>query len=97
MMKHKVRVGDLSHGPFNVPFTDQERAVLHEINDLRTRVTCLKALLRELPQHACAPPEKYKPDRMEEFEDLERALGSLEAQLRWIPGGTYRFAEDELP
>jgi hypothetical protein len=94
-MKRKARPRDLSHGPFNVPFTARERQILRSINDLRTRTAELRADLHRLPVHACAPPENYRPDRMEEFSDIEQALGSLESRIRWIPGGTYRFEEDE--
>jgi hypothetical protein len=92
-----VHTGDLSHGPFNVPFTDQERKVLHAINDLRSQIEGLKADLRELPIHACVPPENHKPDHMEEFKDIAEALYSVESHLRWIPGGAHRFEEEPLP
>ena len=94
-MKRKVRVGDLSHGPFNVPFTEAERQVLREIDEVRERVERIKANLRQLPKHACAPPKNYDPDQMAMFKDIRTALDDLEAHLRWIPGGAYRFAEDE--
>jgi len=94
-MKRRLITGDTREYPFNTHFTDQEREVLGSIDDLRARVEALKAKLRELPHHACAPPENYRPDRMEEFTDIASALASLEQQLRWIPGGAYRFAADE--
>lgn len=97
MSREKTRVitGDTSRYPFNTHFTDHECQVLRQIRDLRERVDHLKALLRELPQHACKPPENYKPDQMESFMDIEGAIDSLEDRLRWIPGGAYRFAADE--
>jgi hypothetical protein len=97
MSREKTRViaGDTSQYPFNTSFTDHERHVLRQIRDLRARVNHLKAQLGELPRHACKPPENYKPDRMEEFTDIKSAIDSLEDQLRWIPGGAYRFAADE--
>lgn len=94
-MKKRLITGDTSEYPFNTHFTDQERQVLRMIDDLRERATSLKAALRKLPHHACKPPENYKPDRMEEFPAIEEALDSLEKQLRWIPGGAYRFEADE--
>ncbi len=90
-MARKAITGDLSYGPFNVPFTKQERRALHAIDDLRARIESLKVDLRELPIHACAPPENYAPERMEEFVAIARSLLDLEARLRWIPGGAYRF------
>ncbi len=94
-MKRRLITGDTREYPFNTHFTDHERQVLRTISDLRARVESLKAELRKLPHHACKPPEKYRPDQMEEFPALEEALASLEDQLRWIPGGAYRFAADE--
>jgi hypothetical protein len=94
-MKRRLIAGDTREYPFNTSFTDQERHVLRMIDNLRARVKGLKIAMSKLPQHACAPPENYKPDRMEEFPSIEEALARLEEQLRWIPGGAYRFAADE--
>jgi hypothetical protein len=94
-MKRRLIAGDTREYPYNTPFTDQERHALRMIDNLRARVKGLKTALRKLPQHASAPPENYKPDRMEEFSSIEEAIISLEEQLRWIPGGAYRFAVDE--
>lgn len=94
-MKRKVVAGEPGYGPFNVPLTPAEREVLEAIEDMRDRLAALKGKLRQLPKHACAPPEKYDPDRMENFKEIETALSELEATLRWIPGGAYRFAADE--
>jgi hypothetical protein len=94
-MKRKMVAGTPGYGPFNVPLTPQEREVLGAIDDMRDRLAALKGKLRQLPKHACAPPEKYDPDNMENFAEIETALTELESTLRWIPGGAYRFAEDE--
>ncbi|HSX22572.1 MAG TPA: hypothetical protein VLE97_07350 [Gaiellaceae bacterium] len=94
-MKRKVIAGEPSYGPFNVPLSPAERDVLGSIEDLRGRLAALKGKLTQLPKHACAPPENYDPDRMENFKEIETALSELEATLRWIPGGAYRFAADE--
>ena len=94
-MKTRLITGDTSQYPFNTHFTDHERQILRMIDDLRAKAEGLKVALRELPHHACKPPENYKPDRMEEFSDIKDALDSLEDQLRWIPGGAYRFAAGE--
>jgi len=94
-MKRRLITGNTHEYPFNTHFTPQEIEVLRAISDLKERVTGLKARLRTLTHHACVPPEKYRPDQMEEFETLTGALTSLEEQLRWIPGGAYRFAADE--
>jgi hypothetical protein len=94
-MKRRLIAGDTREYPFNTPFTNQEHHVLRMIDNLRARVKGLKAAMGKLPQHACKPPENYKPDRMEEFPSIEEAIASLEEQLRWIPGGAYRFATDE--
>ena len=94
-MRDKVRAGDPNFGQFNVPFTRRERHALRSIAELREQVKCLKSELRELSIHAHAPSRNHDPDDIEEFSEIDGAIDNLEAHIRWIPGGRYRFAADE--
>jgi hypothetical protein len=87
----KLQAGDLRVHPFNHVFTDQEKKVFQLIAQLRTTTTALKKELARTPIHACAPPEKYKPAEMEQIVEIEQSLDSLDLDLRWLPGGAYRY------
>lgn len=86
-----VTAGDRSVYPFNNAFTEQERRVFQIIEQLRTSMIALKRELAQTPHHACAPPENYDPQKMEVIQAIEESLDSLNLQLRWIPGGAYRY------
>jgi hypothetical protein len=90
-----ITAGDRSVYPFNHTFTEQERRVLQIIAQLRTSMITLKRELAQTPHHACAPPENYDPRKMEEIQTIEESIDSLDLQLRWIPGGAYRYAPEE--
>jgi hypothetical protein len=88
----KLQAGDLTVHPFNHPFTDQEKKVFQLIEQLRVTTAALKKELKRTPIHACAPPENYKPSEMEPIVEIEQGLESLDLDLRWLPGGAYRYA-----
>jgi hypothetical protein len=88
----KIKAGDRNVYPFNHDFTDQERKVFQLIEEVRTATHALKAELVRTPVHACAPPENYDPAKIEEIAQIEQSLDDLDLQLRWIPGGAYRYA-----
>ena len=87
----KLQAGDLSVHPHNHVFTDQEKKVFQLIEQLRTTMAALKKELRRTPMHAFKPPENYKPSEMEQISDIEQNLDSLDLELRWLPGGAYRY------
>ncbi len=89
----KVRAGDRSTYPFNHAFTEQERRVFQRIDQLRAMHAELKGELVRTPVNACAPPENFDPAEMEEFQKIEDAIDAIDRQLRWIPGGVYRYDE----
>lgn len=87
----KLKAGDRSVYPFNDAFTDQERRVFQHIEEVRVATRALKKELARTPVHACAPPENYNPAKMEGLEQIDETLDDLDLQLRWIPGGAYRY------
>lgn len=90
-MIKKITAGDTSTYPFNNAFSSQERKVFAIIEQLRTTMTTLKRELKQTPKHAHAPAENYNPNKMGAIEDIETSLDNLEINLRWIPGGVYRY------
>ena len=87
----KLKAGDRSVYPFNHAFTDQERKVFQLIEQVRGATRTLKEALVRTPKHACEPPENYDPAKIEEIASIEQSLDDLDLNLRWIPGGAYRY------
>lgn len=87
----KIKAGDMRVYPFNHAFSYQEKRVFALIEKLKATMAELTTELARTRVNASAPPENYDPKSIEAVDEIDRQLDSLDLQLRWVPGGAYRY------